>query len=1084
MALLAYAIPAFAADYNMEQGNGHTLTVTEPFYIYDDGGPTGYATKGFEGSVTLIPGLADKAVKINSIEFAVVANRLYVYNGREINTDNALGNASGYFVGTGPKDIVSEAEDGSMTIRFGGSKLGNGVTGTTIQGFKIEVSLADKPQAQVEPLSGTYRVGPSAEARFRNLTELQKALEQGIGAPVTIELEDNNFAEALLIKDLVGLSETNTLTITSVGGKPDNCIISGPATPLDDTGILCIDNSPYVTVRNITVATNEGNGSRYPYAGLHLRNGSNHCTVTGCLLRSPVSNSSTNDNRTYVVLAADCDNTTIINNRVEGGYYGIYAGVDPETTEGSAVTGLVVRGNDIISVPQSSVRLHTCAGFVLDGNTLTPGATGRKSANHIDIFKPAGSFAITANKILAEQSAESTCINLRAGTGSEDASAPAVIANNVIAYPRATAPYTYGIFIDMTNKNLVVAHNSINIRTTATSVRNIYGIAFNGTAPAKGTAASIVNNVIRTGASGVPLRPWNDSHYANLTFGHNVYYAENGMMDGDNKTFADYQAATGDDTSLWLEADYMSDSDLHLRSVERSMFVPRLSAVTADMAGTDRTDPTTAGAYEYEMPAPDAPFIAEGYPQVGTPTDAGIPVKTKWTIGGSLYIKAVRATEEAPVAADLKTLAPTAIDADKEIVSTLTGLQPSTEYRAYCLVVSALGAESAVVASDPFTTPEEIADLDALIFWQDEPFTEGQTVELMAYVEGGKEPYTYSWVDQRGEEVSTADSYSYTAEVNRSMRLTVRSADGQEVVCKDDIPVITSELLKATFDDLYLEAESNWMYDQVLATGGYYTDHFYSGSFEFTNMSMPSYVFWSGYGYSNETSTEFKTLADQMRNVVGAGADKTAAYGVCYAYGAPTTMNLSVPETGVTVPGLYVTNAAYTLNSILNGDGYASAFVDGDYQEVIFEGMLGETTTGTVTVNLADYRDGKRSVLTDWQWVDLSPLGRVTSLKFTLAGTQTDKIPAYVCLDEIGASKPDGIAEVAMGSDARIILATDDCIAVTGVEGAYTLSIYSTDGICRASHRMEGAGAVSIADLPAGIYVARVEGAPALRFAR
>lgn len=381
----------------------------------------------------------------------------------------------------------------------------------------------------------------------------------------------------------------------------------------------------------------------------------------------------------------------------------------------------------------------------------------------------------------------------------------------------------------------------------------------------------------------------------------------------------------------------------------------------------------------------------------------------------------------------------------------------------------------------------EPSQLMSIIFWQDEPFAEGETVELLAYAEGGQEPYTYSWVDQRGEEVSTGDSYSYTAEVNRSFHLTVRSADGQEHVCKADIPVITSRLVKATFDDLYLAAESNWMYDEALATGDRYTDIFYSGSCEFNNLYMPAYSFWCGYGYSNETSTEYKGISDQMRNAAGGGADNTPAYGVAYYdtyYGTPTDIRLSVAETGVTVPGLYITNTAWTLNSILNGDAFSKAFVDGDFQEVVFQGLLGETPTGKVSVCLADYRDGKRDALTDWKWIDLSPLGDITSLRFTLSGTKFATIPAYFCLDEIGASKPDGIADVAVGSSARITMAGPDCLAVTGAEGSYTLAIYGTDGICRANHRMEGDGAVSIADLPAGIYMARIEGAPVLRFAR
>ena len=205
-----------------------------------------------------------------------------------------------------------------MTIFFGSSK-GAGATGKNLKGWKIKVSLADKPKKQVEPMAGTYRVGPSSEARFRNLTELQTALAAGIGAPVTIELEDNVYAENLLLKDIAGLSATNTLTITSVAGKPDACVINGTTTPVDKTGTVCLDGTPFVTLTNITIAANEGNGSQTPYAALHLRNGSDNVTVEHCVITAPLA--SANDNRTYLLLGVDADNLTVKSNRFDGRLY-------------------------------------------------------------------------------------------------------------------------------------------------------------------------------------------------------------------------------------------------------------------------------------------------------------------------------------------------------------------------------------------------------------------------------------------------------------------------------------------------------------------------------------------------------------------------------------------------------------------------------------------------------------------------------------------------------------------------------------------------------------------------------------------
>ena len=54
------------------------------------------------------------------------------------------------------------------------------------------------------------------------------------------------------------------------------------------------------------------------------------------------------------------------------------------------------------------------------------------------------------------------------------------------------------------------------------------------------------------------------------------------------------------------------------------------------------------------------------------------------------------------------------------------------------------------------------------------------------------------------------------------------------------------------------------------------------------------------------------------------------------------------------------------------------------------------------------------------------------------------------------------------------ILATPRTLTVTGVDGAYTLRLYSVDGICRDTHKLEGASTVSIDRLAPGTYVAEV----------
>ena len=119
------------------------------------------------------------------------------------------------------------------------------------------------------------------------------------------------------------------------------------------------------------------------------------------------------------------------------------------------------------------------------------------------------------------------------------------------------------------------------------------------------------------------------------------------------------------------------------------------------------------------------------------------------------------------------------------------------------------------------------------------------------------------------------------ATVSGTYRICVSSADGQEARAKILVDVLNGKLHIADFDDLPLESESYWMFDTTLPEDAT-SDMFYSGSFRFPNYPWFLYASWTGYGYANETSTEFRDYHDQFRNVVGGGADGSSNYGVAY----------------------------------------------------------------------------------------------------------------------------------------------------------------------------------------------------------
>jgi hypothetical protein len=97
-----------------------------------------------------------------------------------------------------------------------------------------------------------------------------------------------------------------------------------------------------------------------------------------------------------------------------------------------------------------------------------------------------------------------------------------------------------------------------------------------------------------------------------------------------------------------------------------------------------------------------------------------------------------------------------------------------------------------------------------------------------------------------------------------------------------------------------------------------------------------------------------------------------------------------------------------------NGDGFAKPFGgddgnDEDWFKLTAEGFDKDgETTGTVDFYMADYRfenNTKDYIVKDWEWMDLSSLGTVTKVQFTMTSTDVGgngmNTPAYFCMDNI-----------------------------------------------------------------------------------
>ncbi len=217
------------------------------------------------------------------------------------------------------------------------------------------------------------------------------------------------------------------------------------------------------------------------------------------------------------------------------------------------------------------------------------------------------------------------------------------------------------------------------------------------------------------------------------------------------------------------------------------------------------------------------------------------------------------------------------------------------------------------------------------------------------------------------------------------------------------------------FDDLALASESFWKGED--GSGG-----FLSGDNWFNNAYNASWDSWDGFAYSNKTDTASTGMAGQFTaysaNGAGGGVDGSANYGVSYiGYVLPpqTYCGYMSGEYAQNVQGAYITNNAYAYHSMMNGDGFAKQFGgtagdEPDWFKLTIEGLdANYTATGqSVDFFLADYRfddDNLDYIVSDWTYVDLTSLGTVYGLQFSMSSSDVGdygmNTPAYFAIDNL-----------------------------------------------------------------------------------
>jgi hypothetical protein len=174
---------------------------------------------------------------------------------------------------------------------------------------------------------------------------------------------------------------------------------------------------------------------------------------------------------------------------------------------------------------------------------------------------------------------------------------------------------------------------------------------------------------------------------------------------------------------------------------------------------------------------------------------------------------------------------------------------------------------------------------------------------------------------------------------------------------------------------------------------------------------------WEGFAYSQTTDATTAGPSNQYSAFPGAGAGGSATYGIGFTGGTVGGSGVSTVDFGVDVllSSVALTNTTWAALSMQNGDPFAKKFGgvsgnDPDYLLLTITGLDAfASPVGSVELYLADFRfadNGLDYIVDSWVGVDLSSLGPVRGLDFTMDSSDTSfgflNTPAYFGIDDLG----------------------------------------------------------------------------------
>lgn len=1065
--------------YLLQSGNNGEVTIGDnTIMFYDDGGAEKDASRSFTGQVTFVPSSADKAIKFvfKSSSFGNYADHLYIYNGAEVKSkaDVEVG-----MYDSAPDMFISESEDGKLTVKFTTASSTSSVTNFAIEVSAYQKQPLAVASVATEDISDAETLKGAQDVKMQKIA-IDAVGDMNDIKLSAVNVNATN-AEAIGKVKVYATDSYNTFSTTNLIGEADaagnipvdytiskrgtyylwvTCDIASTATVGDNPSVSVVAvtaNGENVAVAEPKTSTVEvvsgksgtievGLGTAYPTIQSAIN--SLAIGVEGPVVLS-VKKGKYNE-RLMIPAIKGVSATNTITIQSETGLRGdveIYHDSYTSPAYGETGYGVVTFDNtDYITLKDVTVKTeapqykgviyvrNASRHITIDGCYLSAPMTTQYSEGDINIIghyvdnsKDAdGDYLCNNNNdylTIKNNIIEGGYIGISMG-GTSYVALPkevgGVIENNII---RGWG--SKGIYV-MEELGVKVNNNKVyNVEYTASSAlgldmqvgedntlpvevtHNTFYIAASNTASAMsfrkliGTSENPVDvsynevRVVSKYSANFGVK-FSNGNVKNVNFDHNSIRVTN----------APYPVSDGA-TGLWFSSTLTEGVAANV-NVTNNIVANEATGFAVNLYNDGNLD-----AIKFENNTLYTAGETFARASSGTTMDyAAWTTKTGETGGENTLV------------------------AFKDEFR----LFPATEVNDRgCFPYDATQAAATHAEGDP-AFDEEMGGGDIteptnpnLLVDAEYELPLGEEAQLYAVLTDGTAPYTITWKDGKNTVIKTEtletlpeDFVTCTITPQENMDYTVSVVDANLKEFSATIRVITTGApVVATFENLYLDNESSFsgIYELEDEDDFSRESTFVNGSYSFYQGTMPDYDTWWGIGYANSTETSYVVLADQFRNCVGGGYDGSDNYAVAYYMeymgpGYEPSVTVTNNPTGAIVPGMYVTNTAYAVNSMENGDAVAKKFGYGDWLKLT---ATGYDSDGKATLStdfyLADMRAddvNDRYIVKDWKYMDLSVLGAVKKIVFTMSSSDSGSwgmnTPAYFAFDNFGAEPVDDTA--------------------------------------------------------------------------